>query len=1059
MVLVRRLAGARSALCLLMALAAAMTAARAQTPSTAVVRGRVLDETGTPIPGVNMKLSSVSAPAGAQSVVTDLEGSFRFMNLPPGGDYVLVASVPGYATVEAGPLDLRPGRESRLELTMKPSTELQETVKVEARGDTVDTGSTSVTTSFNEEFIEGIPLVGRSFSDLLTLAPGVTDPDGDGNVNVRGSRDTGLQLRVDGTNANDPLTGHTGQNINLETVEDLEVVTGGAPAEYGRGDGGFANVVTKSGGNELSGSLKLFYRSNFLDGSGATSEAAINFRDVNLYATVGGPVVKDRLWYFASLERLDEEKPIFFEDRTHALQSMEGWRNFGKLTWQASGNHKLTFQISQNPTELLGNYIGPTTAPETDYRLDSDATVPQFTWTAILSPALLLQVVFSYLDARTEINPVSDDFRIVQTDQVVDSSHALTVRFPCQSVNCDNDSLRRLTDEGEDGAYNVRSAVDLSRATMKTDFSYTLEDHLGQHGFKSGFLFESETYDERLVTNPVVTDNTCSYGEDPANCPLDVNPNLKGGDIFIQVFDPVQTPIFAESFNMGAYVQDSWRLRPNLTLNLGVRVDREYVTSFGATSFDPQTEAVDAQRRFEIVCEAAIEAGQVCVHTPARIDGVLTSPFTPLPDSPALQFDVDQDGAIDVNGAEREIILEDPYTFAQERTSESFAIDNTNLSPRLSVSWDPWNDGKTKVYGTYGRYYDRLFLGAVVTDQKPASWTATWNLDQTPSGQVLPDEMSRPLSSSISVPQTDRELATPYTDEFTAGFERELAPEWSIALTWISREGNDLLQDVDINHITCPQFKDVYGVDPYLICGDNGQLETDRFGSIVYGTNSSGQPDAAIRRNGATDLYTLNPHFNQVLRVGNFNASEYRAWELTLRKRLHRNWQMQGSYTWSRAEGDSESFTTVVGNDPAVSDKASGYLGYDQRHILKFQAVAHLAHEILVGTAITWASGLPYSLVANTEDYDDHALLTPQRVFSVTGQLNDQRNESQLTVDGRIEKRFNAGKTQITGFLAGENLLNRDELVLREVDRDERGIVNGERRFGRRFEIGASVLF
>ncbi|MGH9867383.1 MAG: TonB-dependent receptor [Candidatus Polarisedimenticolia bacterium] len=1046
-------------LCLLVAIVATVTAAMAQTPSTAGIRGRVLDETGSPVPGVTMKLSSASAPAGSQSGVTDLEGSFRFMSLPPGSDYVLVASVPGYATVEAGPLDLKPGREMRLDLSLKPSAELQETVKVEARGEMVDTESTSVKTSFNEEFIEGIPLVGRSFAELLTLAPGVTDPDGDGNVNVRGARDTGLQLRVDGTSVNDPLTGHTGQSINLETVADLEVITGGATAEYGRADGGFANVITKSGGNDLSGSFKLFYRSNFLDGRGATDQDAIQFRDVDVYATLGGPVVKDRLWYFASLERLDEEKPVIFDDGTHALQSIEGWRNFAKLTWQTSDRHKLAFQVSQGPVELLGNYIGPTIAPETDFMVSTDATIPQLTWTAILSPSLLLQVVFSYLDSRTEIDPVSDQFRIVQTEQVIDGSGALTVHLPCRSVNCDDDPLRRLGDEGEDGAYHVRSAVDLARATMKADFSYTLEDHLGQHGIKTGLLFESETYNENLVINPVVTDKTCSYPEDPANCPDEVSPDLKGGDIFIQVFDPVQTPLFAESFNLGAYVQDSWKLRPNLTLNLGLRVDREYVTSFGPRGFDPRAEAVEAQRRFDMVCEAAIAAGFSCTHTPGRNNGVMSAPFTPLPDSPALQFDVNHDGRIDINGVERDIILQAPYTIAQERTYESFGIDNTNLSPRLSLSWDPWSDGKTKLYGTYGRYYDRLFLGAVVTDQKPVSWTATWHLDQTLSGQALPRELSRPLSSAISVPQTDRDLATPYTDEFTAGFERELAPEWSIALTWISRQANDLLQDVDINHITCPGFRDVYGVDPQLICGDNGQLEMDRFGSIVFGTNVFGQPTATIRRNGAPDLYTLNPHFNQVLRVGNFNASHYRAWELTLRKRLHRNWQMQGSYTWSKAEGDSGSFTSVVGNDPAVSDKASGYLGYDQRHIFKFQAVAHLAHEVLVGTALTWASGLPYSLVANTEDYDDHSLLTPQRVFSVTGTFNDQRNESQLGVDMRIEKRFNAEKTQITGFLAAENLLNRNELVLHQVDRDKRGIVDGERRFGRRFEIGASVLF
>jgi hypothetical protein len=208
-----------------------------------------------------------------------------------------------------------------------------------------------------------------------------------------------------------------------------------------------------------------------------------------------------------------------------------------------------------------------------------------------------------------------------------------------------------------------------------------------------------------------------------------------------------------------------------------------------------------------------------------------------------------------------------------------------------------------------------------------------------------------------------------------------------------------------------------------------------------------------------TDLYNLNPFYNQVLHVGNSNASRYKAYELTLRKRLYQNWQLLAAYTWSQARGDAESLSSLQGNDPAVSDKVSGYLDYDQRHVFKLQTTAHLPHELLVGTSVLWASGLPYSFVSNVEDYDDHGLLTPQRIFFLTGEKNDQRNQSQLTFDARLEKRFNLEKARLSAFISGENLLDRNELVLRQVDRDQRGIVDGERRFGRRFEVGASVLF
>jgi outer membrane receptor protein involved in Fe transport len=1032
-------------------------AAPALAQATSSLKGRVLDESGEPLPGVVVKLANPSAPVGKPVMITDLDGHFFFPSLPPGREYTLTASVPDYATVVAGPLELKAGRETRLDLTLRKSSDLQETVRVEARGDVVDISTTAVETAYNSEFIEGLPLVGRSFEDLLVLAPGITDADGDGNVNVRGSRETGLQLRLDGSNVTNPVTGLSAQNVNLESIEELELVTAGAAAEYGRADGGFANVITKSGGNDTTGSLKLFYRSDFLDGSGSSgSEDGITpFTDLNLYGTLGGALVKDHAWYFVAAERLEEELPVNFEGGETRLKSLEGWHNFAKLTFQTSQRHKLTLQVNMDPVELLGNNFGPTVDPETDFLLSTGGTLPQVSWTAILSPALLLQMVASRLDGRTEIDPVGDGFHPIQTGQRIDSMRFINAEFPCRTWNCDGDPIRRLLfDEGEpqreNGVYNVRSGVDVTRHTLRTDLSLTIEEALGQHAIKTGFLYEVEDYREDLVTNPIVTDRTCSFPE--PGCTIPAPAQFRDGTLTLQIFDPLRDTLAASSWNMGTYVQDSWRVRPNLSINAGVRVDWEQVTTQGYTFFEPGPEAREALRRYDIVCEAA---GSGCSQrTPGRRNGVISAPFDITPDSPAAEFDVNGDLRIDLSGAERDIVLNDPFTIPSERTSESFGIDNTNLSPRLSASWDPWADGKTKMYATWGRYYDRLFLGAVVTEQTPSSYVAQWDLFPNAAGQVQPDELSQPVRTSYNIPQTDRDLRTPHTDEFTVGIERELATEWALGVTYIHRRSRDLLQDVDVNHITCEGFDDTLGVDPYRVCGDGGQLELDKFGTIACGDLG-----CAILRNEAPDLYNLSPFYNQVLRVGNFNSSRYEAYEVTLRKRLHRNWQMLAAYTWSTAEGDAESFSSAQGNDPAVSDKVSGYLDYDQRHVFKLQTTAHLPREILVGTSVLWASGLPYSFISNVEDYDDQTLLTPQRIFSITGKKNDQRNESQFTFSARVEKRFDLQRLRMSGFISGENLLNRDELVLRQVNRDQRGIIAGERRFGRRFEMGMSILF
>ena len=1043
---------------------AAWTGLRAQTPESASLKGRVLDEAGQGLPGVVVKLSSRTPPVGVPAVITDLEGHYAFNLLQPGGTYTLTASIPDYATVEAGPLEVRAGRVTRLDLTMRRSSDLQETVKVVARGEMVALEETSTSSTFNSEFIEGVPLVGRSFSDLLTLAPGVTDPDGDGKLNVRGARDTGLQLRIDGTNVTNPLTGAFGQDVNLESVEEIEIITAGASAEYGRADGGFANVITKSGGNELSGSLKVFYRSQFLDGRAVGDGGTFRFTDLDLHLTAGGALVKDHLWYFAALQRVDEERPVKLpEGEGTVLESSEGWRNFAKLTWQASPSHKLALQINHDPLDTLGNNIGPNIAAESDFLLATGGSLPQLTWTAILSPSLLMQTSLSHLNTRAEIEPVSGAFQPLPIGTVVDSAGVVTVQFPCNTLNCVGDdrfnrfffvrsSPRGDQVQSQSGAYFTQAGADLTRTTLRADLSYTIEEAAGQHAVKTGFQYDLESYGEGRVTNPILTDRTC--GSDTCAVALP----FRLGSMTLQVYEPLRSVMTAESFNVGAYAQDSWKPRPNLTVNAGVRFDLEQIDTEGFTYFSPAEEAVEALRRYDLVCSAF---GPACegTRTPGRRDGDLPGVFAPPPGHPALQFDVNGDGLLTLAGDEGAVLYE-PFTTDVDRLPDAFFISNVNLAPRFSVSWDPWADGRTKVFGTYGVYYDRLFLGSVVTDQDPSWYVAEWLLGGRADLQAFPGRRSTPLTPVVSIGQTDRDLATPYTTEYTFGFERELAPEWSVAVSFVHREGSDLLQDRDVNHITCEGFDNVFGVDPMAVCGDGGFLELDRFGGrSIAASTSSGAAAVTNVRNGAVDLYHLNPNFNQVLRVTNSNASRYTSWELALRKRLHRNWQMHVGYTWSTAEGDAESFDSAQGNDPAVSDKVGGYLDYDQRHVFKWQTVTHLPREILLGASVTWASGLPYTFVRNEEDLDDVGSLTPQRIFSITGRKNDQRNASQLSVDGRVEKRLNLGRWQASAFLSAENLMGDQELILRQVDRDRRDITDGQERLGRRWEIGASILF
>jgi len=1009
--------------------------------------------------------------------ITDVEGHFVFSLLPPRHGYMLKAEVPGFATVIAGPLDLDPGRVTVQNLILKPSSELQETVTVEAQGPIVDTSSTKTSTTYNTEFIEGLPLLGRRFSDLLTLAPGVTDADGDGHPNVRGARDTGLQIRLDGSNVTDPLTGQIGQDVNLETIEEVEIITSGASAEFGRADGGFANIITKSGGNEAEGSLKVFYRSDFLDGNGAGNNdqdqreiPVKGFSDVRAFLTLGGAMVKDHLWYFTSVERLDREEPVSFATGALAVRTQEGWRSFGKVTWQTNPDNKLAFQVNYDPIEHGGNFLGLRVAPETDYLRRAGGPILQLKWTSIISPTLLLESVFSRLDGGEAIVPVSDEFQIMKVKKER-QGNTVFAQLPCITNSCRGDrsvfayrstyglGLRQRVTTSLSGPYFYQSDDARERSTFKVDLSYSIEDRFGNHSIKSGFEFNDERYVDSPITNPQLTDQTKNSIE--AFLPVVYPEDIRFGPIFMDISDPVRVDLESSGLNAGAYIQNSWKPVPNLTLNAGLRYDQEEIDTFGFSPFDPLTEAREVLRRFDILCDAL---GSACTsqRNPGRTDRGLVGTIYPPPGHPAFEFDLDGDGDIELEGPERDQ-LRGPLTSFSERASESYTIRNRNLAPRLSVSWDPWSDGRTKLFGAWNQYYDRLFLGTTTMEQESNRYTAAW-ISNGPSNQATPEKLSEPLTGIVSINQVDHDLATPHTIEWSVGLERELAPEWALTLTHISRRGTDLLQDIDVNHIICPQFDASFGVDPMLVCGDGGRLELDRFGEppilAPRDPNQPLNPSGQSRPNGAPDLYALNINWNQVLRAGNFNSSRYTSTELALRKRLHRRWQMQLGYTYSKAAGQAERFIDQAGNDPAVSEAVAGYLDYDQRHLLKWQAVTHLPHDLILGGTVQWASGLPYSIVHTVADQDDVGSLSGQRTFFVTGKKNDQRNEGQWTLSGRIEKSFTVGRVHLASFLSGENLANADDLRVTAIRGGIRGEgIDGTRRFGRRFELGLSIHY
>jgi hypothetical protein len=248
-------------------------------------------------------------------------------------------------------------------------------------------------------------------------------------------------------------------------------------------------------------------------------------------------------------------------------------------------------------------------------------------------------------------------------------------------------------------------------------------------------------------------------------------------------------------------------------------------------------------------------------------------------------------------------------------------------------------------------------------------------------------------------------------------------------------------------------------------------------------SGQGGLPRTMRQSDGRPDLFIRNFFFNQVLRVGNANEASYRAFELELVKRLARRWEMQTSYTYSRALGAAEDFQSSLGDDPSTVETEFGYLDYDQRHVVKFNLSAFLPRDWQVGTAITWSSGLPYSVISrffalDNADYQqfrtrygtverraDRWEFEPRR-------RNSERNEPIYDVNLRARKGLIVAGHSAAIFLEVFNALNTDDLRIVSYDpaplvgfdidnptAQGRLQLDATRRFGRRFQIGFQVDF
>jgi hypothetical protein len=651
----------------------------------------------------------------------------------------------------------------------------------------------------------------------------------------------------------------------------------------------------------------------------------------------------------------------------------------------------------------------------------------------------------------------------------------------------------------------------------------------GTHDLKIGYVFEREAFDRQTNAVGIVAPMVPDYNRG-RNLEKFLNPNLvfhcnpyeegpciAPDDARIVALLPLERSLDQGTTGntIGLYAQNTYKPRPNVSLGLGVRFDRELAHSSGYSFFEPGAERTRFDRLNALAGSESTGSGALLGNGDGiKSFGFLTDPLFaetsagssqgtgPLVDTlrlaaigrltrhrSGLQFtlnelgslypDIFQDGEVNPERlAALGIRVQQP---------ETFSITNNNLAPRLSVSWDPWSDGRTKAFATWGRYYDKLFQTTVVGEQGVERLQRYYvfdrsgiNVHQDAEGQVTSGESTHNIGELISkappsVTQVDRSLQTPFSDEFTIGFEREIAPEVAFSIRYIDRHFRDQLQDIDVNHEV--RVDSISG----RLADSLGILNEDP--NVPAGGARQRAPD------GRPDLFINNPFFNQVLRIGNFNEARYKALEVELLKRLSRRWQMQMSYTYSRAVGAAEDFQARLGNDPSTVESEFGPLDFDQRHVVKLNTTSFLPRDWQLGIVASWSSGLPYSVVSRFFALDnvDYAQFRtrfgfvedfldedgqPDRRFKTVSR-NSERNHAVYDFNVRVKKSLVIGRTSAAMFLEVFNVLNSDDLRVFSFAPNQGAAagtsdvplvpgalqLDATRRFGRRFQVGFQFSF
>ena len=936
--------------------------------NTGSILGRVSDATGAVLPGVEVELANVDTGA-TRVVVTDDEGSYRARNLGL-GTYRVSASLPGFQTAVRNDVVMTIGREAVLNLQLAIG---EISVRVEVTGDAplIETTSSQLSALVDRQQIADLPLNSRDFAGLIQLSAGTTNyrsNEGDlslgmgARISVSGARPNASSFSLDGTDITGPIgllpSGASGSQLGIEAVREFKMLTSNYTAEHGRAGGAAIVAVSQSGTNGFHGSLYEYHRNDNLDAREFFTSEKEEYKQNQFGASLGGPVARDRAFFFVSYEGLRETRPITFNADVPTLavrqgifpdptiimdpavapyldlwpaptgvEAADGWsaefqRSATRVTNQDYLAVRMDYEVGNH--SFFGRYTlddSSVTNPTNFEMYIRNGTVRNqyvsLEGRSVLSPRFLNTAHIGF--ARSYLFDVLEDGPMVP-----DPSLSFLTGRPFGGIS----GLDDITSLSGWSGFNQR-LVNGDSYQFNDDMSYDM----GSHSLKFGVGVTWHIFDKNNLGRWGGSWQYRSFAD------FLENGSPSRFRLALAEADPFRT---YTNWLTRFYIQDDFQISPNLTINLGLRY--EYVT-------------IPSERY-------------------GRMANVIN--FT----DPTSTVGPD--------------IFENP-------SGDDFA-------PRVGLAWDPTGTGNYSIRAGFGVFHDPILVKQlfVPLDRVPPFWSEADQRNFTPGQFPNVDDIVDELADGPKgIHFFESKPSSPYMMQWSLSLQTMLTQNLVWETAYAGSKGVHLSNRGSID-IPVPLF-----------CGGTQRIAGQVGDTSAPADLCVGKADGTSYYPTGTNW--INPNFTRMHYYGTGAASEYHSWKNTVTKRFAAGLQFQSAYTWAKTIDNgsaviSGELAETANMDPWNMELDWGLSDFHTAHVWVTNFTYDLpfgqnwsgvvAKGLLEGWQVagifTWASGNPFSATNHPDNtHRDMAESRPNLAPAFVGKSTILSGGVQCTSDCR----------------------------------------------------------